>query len=90
MSSYLKHPESVLDYGWDWTPWLDTGETIVGQPVITADPGITVQSQSNTTTAVTVWLAGGTDGTRYNIACRVTTSAGRTDERTIKVTVVQR
>jgi hypothetical protein len=37
-----------------------------------------------------VWLAGGTVETRYSITCRVTTSAGRTDERTIKVTVVQR
>jgi uncharacterized protein YebE (UPF0316 family) len=87
--SFLKDPQSVLDYGWDWTPWLDTGETIT-TATITPDPGITVQSQSNTTTGVTVWLAGGTDGTRYSIACRVTTSAGRTDERTIKVTVVNR
>ncbi len=106
MSSFLKDPQSELDFAVDWAakppngPWLDDGETITSFAV-TADEGITVgtgtRAPALTTSesgrvngAVTVWLAGGTVGARYNIACRVTTNAGRTDERTIRVTVLQR
>jgi len=39
---------------------------------------------------VTVWLSGGTAGINYKVACLITTAAGRTDERTIWIKVVDR
>ncbi len=93
MSSFVKDPQSELDWVFDWSSWLASGETITGH-TITADAGITVAPSGKPTTLdagkVTVWLAGGTLDQRYSIACRVTTNAGRTDERTIRVTVLQR
>lgn len=50
----------------------------------------TVDSHTATTTAVTVWLSGGTSGTRGTIACHITTSAGRQDVRTITVDATDR
>jgi hypothetical protein len=85
----LKDPSAVLDYVFDWTEWLATGETITDH-TITADTGITVDSSTESDGKVIVWLSGGTAGINYKVACLITTSAGRTDERTIWIKVVER
>ena len=93
----LKDPSAVLDYVFDWTEWLATGETIAvdsetGKKLITitADTGITVDSSTEDDGKVTVWLSGGTAGTTYRVECLITTSAGRTDERSLWITVQER
>ena len=86
----LKDPSAVLDYVFDWKEeWLATGETIDNY-TITADTGITVDSSTEDAGKVTVWLSGGTAGINYKVACLITTTAGRTDERTIWIKVVER
>jgi hypothetical protein len=85
----LKDPSAVLDYVFDWTEWLATVETITDY-TITADTGITVDSSTEDDGKVTVWLSGGTAGINYKVACLITTAAGRTDERTIWIKVVER
>jgi len=85
----LKDPSAVLDYAFDWTGWLAAGETITDH-TITADTGITVDSSTESDGKVTVWLSGGTAGINYKVACKITTSAGRTDERTLWIRVVDR
>lgn len=85
----LKDPSAVLDYVFDWTEWLATGETITDH-TITADTGITVDSSTESDGKVTVWLSGGTAGINYKVACLITTTEGRTDERTIWIKVVER
>lgn len=98
--SHIKDPQAVLDYKFDWkaltngsgkSDWLEDAETIASFEV-TPDDGITVDSSSLTdsNTSVTVWLSGGTDEQAYEVTCAITTSAGRTDERTITVVCVQR
>lgn len=101
-TSVVKDPAAVLDYKFDWKAetngtagadgdWLASGETIT-TATITATTGITVDSSSITdsSTTVTVWLSGGTDGATYTIACKITTNASRTDERSITVFVRNR
>ena len=85
----LKDPSAVLDYAFDWTEWLATGETITDH-TITADTGITVDSSTELDGKIIVWLSGGTAGINYKVACKITTSAGRTDERTMLITVRER
>ena len=93
----LKDPSAVLDYAFDWTGWLAAGETIAvdsetGEKLITitADTGITVDSWTESDGKIIVWLSGGTAGIYYKVACLITTSAGRTDERTIWIKVTNR
>ena len=86
--SYIKDPDAVLDYQWDWATWLPTGDTIASATV-TADTGLTVASDSNTATVVTAWLSGGTVGESYDVTCRVVTADGRTDDRTITLLIRQ-
>jgi hypothetical protein len=83
MTTFIKDPSAVLDYSFDWSAWLAEGETI-STATITAT-GLTVSSQSILNGVVTFWLSGGIAGTGYSVSCLVVTSAGRTDERTIKI-----
>lgn len=82
-SAITRDPDSVSDYVFDWTAWLD-GDTITAHNV-TVDPvdGLTVDSSTHTDTAVTVWLSGGTADTDTKVSCEITTAGGRTDERTV-------
>lgn len=89
MEQFLKDPDAVLDFAMDWTDWLDTGETISSY-MVTVPTGITKDSDSESSGVVTVWLSGGTAGNDYNVSVEITTSDGRTDERTFRVKVIER
>ena len=88
-TTFLQDPDAELDYLFDWSTWLEDLETISSY-VITAETGITASDDTETGGKVTVWLSGGTAGSNYTVACRITTSAGRIDERTITVRVRER
>lgn len=84
---FIKDSAAVLDYQIDWSEWLD-GDTI-STSEWTVPSGITEDSDANTTTTATVWLSGGTVGQEYRIVNRVVTAGGRTDERYIRIKVVE-
>lgn len=86
---FEKDSDAVLDYEFNWADWLSASETISSY-VITASPGITVDSDTNEPDNVTVWLSGGTAGQPYTVACRVTTNQSRVDERTMTIRVTNR
>lgn len=97
---FTKDPDAVLDYVFDFaaatngtgsTNYLESGETI-STAIIAPDAGITVDSSSITdsNTSVTVWLSGGTIDSEYDVTCRINTSANRTDDRTITISVKQK
>ncbi len=83
-----KDPAALIDYSLNWSPWLD-GDTISGYSV-TAESGITVSSVVGGSAIVAWWLSGGTAGRTYDITVEITTAAGRLDQRTVRVYVVNR
>ena len=86
-----KDPDATLDYSQDWSAWLTPlSDTITGTPVWTAGAGLTVVSQSNTTTSATAFISGGKVGNKIPLACKIVTAGGRTDERTVHLKIVQR
>ena len=85
MQQFVKDPQEVLDYQIDWSDWLDTDTISTSAWVV--QTGITKDSSSNTTTTATVWLSGGTNGSRYVITNTITTSDGRTAERSFIIKV---
>ena len=56
----------------------------------TIESGLTEDSDSTTTTKATVWVSGGTAGTTYECVNEIVTASGRTDNRTIYITVRER
>jgi hypothetical protein len=88
-NEFVKDPQAVLDYGWDWSSWLADGETITSHTV-TVPSGLTLDSDNESGGTVTAWLSGGTDNTEYRVVCQIVTSQGRTDERTLRILVQDR
>lgn len=97
---FVKDPDAVLDYRFDWkaltngtgdSDWLQSGETIATRTV-TVEDGLTKDSDAlaDTNTSVLVWLSGGEVGESYDVTCRIVTSAGRQDDRTIQIIVEER
>lgn len=84
----IKDPDAVLDYGLDWTAWLD-GDTI-STSTWTVPEGITKDSDTKDTTTTTIWLSGGTDGSSYELTNHIVTAAGREDDRSITITMRER
>lgn len=86
MASYIKDPDAVLDYGFDWSDWLQAAETITASSW-TVPTGITSTGDTFGDKATTIWLAAGTAGEEYKVTNHIVTSAGREDDRshTIKV-----
>lgn len=84
-SRFTKDPDAVLDYRWDWSDWLDE-DTISSSDWVLPD-GIVEDSSTHTGTTTTIFLSGGTVGTTYSVINRITTAAGRIDDRTAKFKV---
>lgn len=82
-------PQAVLDYRWDWSAWLDDGDTISGKTVTVASGDVTVNQGTiaSTGTTVTAWISGGTPGTAAQVVCHITTVGGRQDDRTLYLNV---
>ena len=86
--NFTKDPDAVLDYEFDWSAWL--GTDTIATHTVTAPAGLTVDSTEATTTTVTMWLSGGTDGASYAVTCHIVTAAGREDDRTATITMQSR
>ena len=91
MTIYKKDPAAVLDYGFDWTDWLDSDlSELISTSTWTVSSGITKDSDSKADGITTIWLSGGTVGETYLITNRILTSANRTEDRSFKVKVGNR
>lgn len=82
-------PNAVLDYNVDWSDWLATGETI-STSTWTVPAGLTKTTDSATSAVATAWITSGTAGVEYLVTNRIITSAGRTDDRSIRLSVKER
>lgn len=81
MTTWVKDPNAILDYKWDYSSWLEPGDTITAHDII-VDGTLTLGPHSHDDTSVTAWLSGGTEGDRARVTVRVTTADGRVDDRT--------
>ena len=88
IATFVKDPDAVLDYALDWTKWLE-GDTLTSG-TWTIDAGPTIASQNVSAGIVTMFLSGGVDGTTYVARCRIVTTGGRTEDRTIHIQVRER
>ena len=86
--TFRKDPDAVLDYSINWATWL--GSDTISTSTWTVESGITKDSDTNTTTATTIWLSAGTAGVTYSCTNEIATAGGRTANRTIDIKVSER
>ncbi len=83
---YTKDPDETLDYIINWAVHLD--DDTIASSSWAAETGITVDSDTNTTTTATVWLSGGTIKEFYLVTNTIVTDGGRTLEQSIRIHMV--
>lgn len=89
----IKDPDSILWHAFDWKGkgWLDAGETITSKTVTSSVPAeLQVDQVTEANGVVSYQVRGGIEGQSYTVTCRITTSANRTDDRSILYTIGQR
>lgn len=77
-------PNAKLDYGFDWSLWLASGET-VSTSTWEVDSGLTPSSPSIAGAVTATFVEGGVAGSSYKITNTIVTDIGRKDSRTIKL-----
>lgn len=82
-----KDPNEVKDYRLDWSEFLGGEDTITGSTWTASGTGLTINEDSFTDTATTVWLSAGTLGATYSLLNRVTTAGGRTYDQTARIRI---
>lgn len=90
MTTFKKDPNAILDYTFDWGPYLTPLSDQIATATFILTGTLTKASQSNTTTTATAFIAGGTEGSTESLTCRIVTVGGRTDDRTISLKIVNR
>lgn len=90
MSEYVHDPNAVLDYLWPWTGWLVAGDALASFEIL-AGPEVAVSRAGITPDGVVAFLGpcSVTSGV-VPVTCRVTTTGGRIDDRTIRLRIMQR
>jgi hypothetical protein len=90
ITQIVKHTDSVITYGFDWSRWLAGFDDLIesvswdgtSAQIVTAD-------ESNTTTMASIRLLGlqdsGVVGTPYQLVCTITTEAGLVRAKTVPV-----
>lgn len=83
-----KDPADTIDEKFDWSAFLQTGETITSATV-TVDPTgeLAIASMTFTDNSVIFHATGGVAGSTYTITCQVETSAGNTVNRKATIAV---
>ncbi len=97
IEAFKKDPNAKLDYTFDWSDWMPTGDTITASaftietisgdasPLISSSSPAESFSASSSTT--TLWLEDGTAGNTYVVTNQITTSDGRISENSIVIII---
>jgi len=73
MSIWVKDPDDIRWFEFDWSQFLAAGETITSYAV-TCDSNLTKVADTSTTSTVLIQVSGGTAGSQSLITCQVDTS----------------
>jgi hypothetical protein len=88
-TEWFKDPDDTAWYEFDWSLFLDAGETITSC-VVTVDANLTEVFTRSTATSVLVEVTGGTAWTPSVVTCEVNTSALNTFQAAKVIKVVPR
>ena len=77
-----KDPDSNLDYGFDWTDWLVTGESIASSSWILPSD-LVEESTIFSANKTSIYFSGGVSGYTYTVTNRIVTDSTppRTEDR---------
>lgn len=95
MAVRLKDPQETIDYAFDWSDFLASGETISAStwsiaPASTAAGALALGTLASTTDTTAAFVTSGTVGVVYRLTNKITTNQTRIAERSVIVRVEER
>ena len=90
MKGFVKDPDATLDYGFDWTLWLDGDNITTSTWIVESGVSIEAGSEQFNSKITSVYLSGGSVDSNYKVTNRITTDSGRTDDRSFMLRIRQR
>lgn len=91
MTVHAKDPQAVLDYSIDWSVYLAADEALIASSWHVVPEGeLTLSAMAYDSSSTTVTASGGVAGHVYRVTNRITTSLGRSDDRSITIRAVER
>lgn len=95
MAQFRKDPDALLDYKVDWNSWLGTSDHIVSVCAFVDDDaeaaGFRVAaSVVSANVSHIIWLSAGVVGDVYNITSRIVTNAGRRNDQSFTIEIVEK
>jgi hypothetical protein len=89
--SFIKAPAELLDYGWDWAPWLAEVNDTISAATVSVPEGLTaVGSPVVDDAVVTQRVTGGAEGATCKMVFQITTAGGLIGQRSIYLTILER
>lgn len=85
-----KDPDAVKPYLWNWATYLGDSDTLADATFVTydiTDGAVVVESSAFDATTATAWLSGGVAGVKSLVTCRITTTAGIIDDKTLYLSI---
>ncbi len=86
----IKDPNSIELHGMDWSDWLQDGDAIASVDVFADLTGLTIDQEDHAAGVVSWRLREGVLGRDYTVTCRITTTAGLVDDRSVRYRVRER
>lgn len=83
----IKAPADVLDYDFDFSRWMPTGDRISHASADLAESSASVTDVEFSDTNARVWLSGGLPGDAGTLTLLITTIEGRTKEVTAQLRI---
>ena len=89
MQQYTHSQNEILDYGWDWSQWLEAIGDYIVTSIWIVPSGMNQSNASivSGTSITSVFLQGNKLGAVYTITNRIVTGQGRTAEQSFKLTI---
>lgn len=89
LGNFEKDVDEKIDYTIDWSKRLN-GNTVSSVTHTATPVGLTLESESNTSTTTMARFSGGTDGVKYKVEVDVATSDGEQVQHEFYIHVLER
>ena len=88
---FVKDPDAVLDFGWDWSDWLNPGDQITSSTWLVSSPELIPSDETFSADKTLLVLSGGVLFQSYDVTNRITTTPGNlTEDRTMRIDIQNR
>lgn len=88
MKKFDKDPSAKLDFTTDWES--EISPDTISNSIWAVPSGISMLNHTYTSYTATIWVEGGTLGEKYDCVNTIYTAAGRRDQRTSQIQIVDK